>query len=257
MADNVQQGVYEIDILAVLKTIWKNILLIILVAAIGGSAAFGYTLFMVEPKYSATTTLYVNKSTFSLGDANLGLSTNLSTSSIVNIYMLIVQSRTTLEEVIDEADLDMTYKNLGKMIDVSSMAEGAFSITVETPDPAQSELIANTIAKILPDRIASIIDGTSARVIDYAIIPSTRSSPNYIKSTIIGILAGALLCSIIVVIVSTFKTNYNSPIDSAEELKALYPDIPVLVSIPDMRSKNKKGYYSSYYEADNSKGGKK
>ncbi|MDO4983637.1 MAG: Wzz/FepE/Etk N-terminal domain-containing protein [Eubacteriales bacterium] len=257
MTDNIQQEGQDIDVLALLASLWRNIVIIILVAALGGAAAFGYTLFLVEPSYSATTTLYVNKNAFSLGDSNFTFTTNLSTTSLVNIYMLIIQSRTTLEEVIEEADLDMSSAKLGKMIEATQLTDGAFSITVTSSDPAQAELIANTVAKILPDRIADIIDGSAVRIIDYAIIPSTRSSPNYIKAALIGIAAGAVICSVVILIVEMLSSNNNTAIGSSDELRALFPDIPVLASIPDMHNKSKKGdYYSSYYGSSDGKGGK-
>ena len=257
MTDNTQQEGLNIDILAILATLWRNIVLIILVASISGALTFTYTLLRVAPSYSATTTLYANKSSFSLGDANFNFTTNLSTTTLVNIYMLIVHSRTTLEEVIEEADLNLSSGALRGMISVKALTDGAFSITATSSDPAQAELIANTVAKVLPDRIADIIDGTNVRVIDYAIIPSSRSSPNYVSSTLKGIAVGAALCCVILAAVSFIRTSNDTVIKSSDELRALFPDIPVLASIPDMRSLKKKGsYYSSYYGTTNTKGGK-
>jgi hypothetical protein len=44
------------------------------------------------------------------------------------------------------------------------------------------------------------------------------------------------------------KERANVLIQSADELRAMYPDIRVLSVIPDMRISEKKyGYYSSYY----------
>ena len=39
-------------------------------------------------------------------------------------------------------------------------------------------------------------------------------------------------------------------IHSADELRAMYPDISVLALIPDMRLSEKKGYYYSSYYGD-------
>ena len=43
----------EIDLLELARALWKNILIIALVAVLCGSAAFGYTAFLVEPQYQA------------------------------------------------------------------------------------------------------------------------------------------------------------------------------------------------------------
>ena len=72
------------------------------------------------------------------------------------------------------------------MIDARAVSDtAAFDVTVESENPVEAELVANTIAKILPDRIAEIVDGSSVRIVDYAIIPAHRSSPSYIKNTLI------------------------------------------------------------------------
>ena len=247
----------NIDVFDILRTLWKNILIIILVSVMSGALSFARTLMFVSPSYSASATLYVNNSAISIGDSTFTISSKLSTTTLVDIYMLIINSRTTLEEVIEEADLSISSSALRGMISTTALdASGAFQITVTSGDPAQAELIANTIAKLIPDRIAHIIDGSSVRVIDYAIIPTSRSSPNYINATIIGLAIGALVSSAAIIVIHLLRQANDVAVHSSDELRALYPSIPILASIPDMRLSGKKGYYySSYYESN--KGEKK
>ncbi len=253
MTENKEEG-FQLDIGEMLRELWRNILVVILVAVLGGAAAFAWTFFFVDPQYSATATLYVNKSSFSLGGASFSISSGLSTDSLVNLYMQIISSRTTLEEVADEAGLDIPSDDLKKMISTSSSGSGSLAITVTCSDPVQAELIANTIAKLLPDRIANIIDGSSVRVIDYAIIPSSRSSPDYVISTVTGMLVGIVLCAAFIALRFYLAQKSDSAVHSSEELKQLFPDIAVLASIPDMRLNNREGYYySSYYGKNNKK----
>lgn len=250
MTENKEEG-FQLDIGEMLRELWRNILVVILVAVLGGAAAFAWTFFFVDPQYSATATLYVNKSSFSLGGASFSISSGLSTDSLVNLYMQIISSRTTLEEVSDEAGLDIPSDDLKKMISTSSSGSGSLAITVTCSDPVQAELIANTIAKLLPDRIANIIDGSSVRVIDYAIIPSSRSSPDYVISTVTGMLVGIALCAAFIALRFYLAQKSDSAVHSSEELKQLFPDIAVLASIPDMRINNKGGYYYSSYYGNN------
>ena len=118
-------------------------------------------------------------------------------------------------------------------------------------------MIANTIAKILPDRISEIVDGSSVRIVDYAIIPSHRSSPSMVKNTAMGILAGGFLAAAWVVVRFLLNDKSKMMIQSADDLRAAYPDMMVLAMIPDMRVSDKKnGYYSNYYyssDADSKK----
>ena len=251
-----------IDLLELARELWKNALIIALVAVLLGSAAFGYTVFMLKPEYQATASLYVNNSSFSLGNTSFSISSSdlTASNSLVSVYLYILESRTTMEEVIKQAGLTCTPEDLGEMIEATGVSStGAFEVTVTSTDPSEAELIANTIAKILPDRIAEIVDGTSVRIVDYAIIPSGRSGPNIVKNTAMGIVAGAVLCAAVIVLRFMLDGKSKEMIKSNEDLHAMYPGIMVLAMIPDMRVPEKKnGYYSSYYgPADTKKKGGK
>lgn len=244
----------EIDLLELARALWKNILIIALVAVLCGSAAFGYTAFLVEPQYQAKASMYVNNSSFSFGSTSFSISTGElnASSSLVDVYIYILNSRTTMEDVIKEANLSYTPVELGNMVEAKGVnSTGGFEVTVTSSNPAEAELIANTIAKLLPNRISEIVDGSSVRIVDYAIIPSHRSGPSMVKNTAIGILAGAFLSSAVVVVMFLLDDKSKTMIQSPDDLRALYPDIMVLAMIPDMRLSDKKNdYYSHYYESE-------
>lgn len=252
---------YVVDVFDLIRAVWKNALIIALVAILFGCAAFGYTVFCVEPEYQATASMYANNSTFNLGATSFSVSSSdLSASnSLVSAYLYILESRTTLEEVIQIADLKYTPDQLKGMISTSSVSKtSAFEVTVTSTDPSEAELIANSIAQILPERITEIVDGTSVRIVDYAIIPSQRSGPSVLKNTILGILVGAILSVVVVLVRSLLDDTDKVMIHSADELRAMYPDIMVLTTIPDMRmSDEKNGYYSAYYTPEKTDKGKK
>lgn len=246
-----------IDLLELAKVIWKNILAIALVAVLVGSAAFGVTAFLIEPEYQATASLYVNNSSFSLGQTSFSISASElnASNSLVSVYIYILKSRTTMEDVIKQADLTYTPEELSKMVEAQGInSTGAFEVTVTSNNPAECELIANTIAKILPDRISEIVDGSSVRIVDYAIIPSHRSGPSMVKNTAVGILAGGFLSVAWVVVRFLLDDKSKMMISTVDELRTMYPDIMVLAMIPDMRVSDKKnGYYSNYYGQAESK----
>ena len=95
------------------------------------------------------------------------------------------------------------------------------------------------------------------RIVDYAIIPSHRSSPSMVKNTAMGILAGGFLAAAWVVVRFLLNDKSKMMIQSVDDLRAAYPDMMVLAMIPDMRVSDKKnGYYSNYYyssDADSKK----
>lgn len=247
---------FEIDLLALIRHLWKNILLIALAALLLGSAAFGYTSLLVKPRYQATASMYVNNSSFSLGATDISISAGdlSASSSLVSVYLYILESRTTMEEVIQMAELSYTPDELQKMISTNSISKtGAFEVTVTSTNPAEVELIANSIAKVLPERIAEIVDGTTVRIVDYAIIPSHRSGPSIVKNTVLGVLLGGMLSAVFVAVKFLMNDTTKEMIQSVDDLREMYPDIMVLATIPDMRLNEKKnGYYSTYYAREES-----
>lgn len=244
----------EIDLAQVAKSLWSNAIPIAFVSLVGAIIAFVVTLLLISPKYSATATMYVNNTSFSFGNASFSISSGElnAANALVGVYTDILNSRTTLEKVIEESGVSYSYQSLAKMIYVESTGgSGIFSVRVESPSPMEAELIANTIAKILPDRISEIVDGASVRIVDYAIVPAHRSSPSFVKNTVVGLIAGFLICAGIISVRSILLSQKDAVIQSADDLKKYFPDIPVLSVIPDMSKASKKGYYYSDYYSEN------
>lgn len=224
---------------ALLRRWWAIVLAIV----IFGAAAFGYTYFLVDPQYQSSTLLYVNNSDISVGSTSFSISNADLTAAqkLVETYVVILKSRTVLNEVIEEAGLNCSYEQLKSMITASAVnSTEVFEVVVTSGSPMEAERIANTIAALLPDKIADIVAGSDVRIVDYAVVPSHRSSPSYTRNTAIGMLLGAVLCAAFIVMAYVFDEN----IHSEDYLTQTYPDIPLLSVIPDMTvTKQRSGYY--------------
>lgn len=247
------QAEFEIDIFKLIRTLWSKILIIILAAVLVGTAAFGYTYMFMAPTYEATVSLYVNNSSINIGSIKYSVTASeLNTSSaLVNTYIYILRSRTTLEDVAAKAGVSYGPGALRGMLSITPIENtSAFNVTVTSHSPTEAELIANTIASVLPERIAEIVDGSSVRIVDYAIVPSGRSGPDFITNMLIGFAAGAVLAIALIALKFFIDEQNDAMIHSADELRAMYPDISVLALIPDMRLSEKKGYYYSSYYGD-------
>ena len=234
----------EIDLLKLMSALWRRAWAIVLVTVIFGAATLACTVFLVTPLYKAESLMYVNSSNISLGGAKVSISQGELTAaqSLIKTYVVILNSRTTLNDVIEQSGVSYTYEQLQKMISAESVnSTEVFSIEVTSPDPQEAELLANTIARVLPEKIASIVEGSSARIVDYAVVPAKKDSPSLAKYTAIGALLGFVLaCGIIVV-----RELMDEQIHDSDYLIQTY-DIPVLAVIPDLLStKNSNDYYQS------------
>lgn len=234
-----------IDGMKILSALWKNLLIIILAALIGGSVMLGYSWLFVKPEYTASVLAYINKSTVSLSGTELVLG---NAESAVATYNTILNSRTTLEEIAQTAGLPYSAAKLGNMIKASAGVSGTSFLTIEVTSgtPKEAELIANTIASVLPVRVSDIVEGSTLRVVDYAVIPSARSTAPLTRDFMIGLAVGALVVCAVVAVRVIIETNYAPMIDSSEILVKAYPEYPVLGVINDMSVSAKKFKYSTY-----------
>lgn len=234
-----------IDLLQLAAALWKRAWAIALTAALLGAAALLYTVMLIKPLYKAEALMYVNSSDISVGGTKLSISqAELNAAqSLVDTYIVILNTRTTLEDVIQQSGVSYSYEQLRNMIHAAAVNNTEiFSIEVTSTSPQEAELLANTIAGILPDKIAAIVEGSSARVVDYAVVPAKKASPSVSRNTALGILLGIVLsCGVIAVVELMDEQIYDS-----DYLMKTY-DIPVLAVIPDLLSSRSDKYYSDNY----------
>ncbi len=235
-------GNNQIDLIQVAKAMWDKIWLIGITTILGAALAFMYSVFFISPTYQASTLMYVNSSDLSLGNLKLSVSDIGTSSNLMDFYMVILKSRGTLNAVIEEADVPYSSDQLSGMISASSESNTSiFRIYVTAPNPYDAEKIANTIAYVLPEKISDIVDGSSARVVDYAVVPSYKSGPNVTKNTTVGLLAGAAFGALIVFVLYWL----DDKIHGGDYLTETY-DIPVLAEIPDLTNRRASARYGEY-----------
>jgi len=228
MNDQVQGDYTEIDILKLLRALWKKAWLIAISMAVAGVLCLSYAAIFVTPQYKSTAMMYVNNSSISEGAASFTISEMNAAKSLLDIYVIILESRATLEEVIEQADLDYTYPELNDMVEAASVNDTeVFRITATSPDPEEAERIVDTIVEILPDRIADIVDGSSVRVVDNAVRPTVRSSPSYTRYAVIGVVLGAVISCVAVVVLELLDTTVRDE----DYLRRTF-GLPVLAVVP-------------------------
>ena len=234
-----------IDLFELLGVFIKRIWIVVISTIVGAILAFAYTLFFVTPLYKSSALLYVNNSDISLGNISASItSADLSAAkTLVDTYSVILKSRTVVNEVTRLAGVDYTYEEMLNMVEAKAVNNTeVFSITVTSSDPVEAEKLANLYAEVLPEKITEIVNGSDAKIVDYAVVASKKSSPSYTKNTAIGALLGFVLAAAVVVI------GYlrDDIIHTEDYLTETYPTIPLLSVIPDlMNSQSGYGYYSS------------
>ena len=234
----------EIDLMQLFRALLRRFWAIALAAAIFGGAALAYTAFFVTPLYKARTLMYVNNNSLAIGSTKVSISHSdlVAAQGLVDTYTVILKTRTTLEDVIETSGISRSYEQLVGMIEAEAVdSTEIFYVEVTSSDPKEAELIANTIGQILPDKISSIVEGSSARIVDYAVEPSHKASPSLTKNTVLGILVGLVLSCGTIIVLELMDDEIHGP----DYLMEAY-DLPVLAVIPDLTSADKSGGYYGY-----------
>lgn len=233
---------YTIDVLYIVKSLWRHAWLIAACGLLSAVIGFLISAYAIDPTYSSYVKLYVNNSSASLGGTSSGISSSELTAakSLVRTYGDILDSRSTLERVIEHAGVDYTWQELSEMIKYSSPNDTEILlVTVTCEDPNEASKIANTIAEVLPLRISEIIGGASMKVVDYAIPDAEKVAPSIMRYTAIGLVFGVLISIIALVIVALS----DGTVHDEEYILRTY-DYPILGNVPDLLNTGNKTYGS-------------
>ena len=202
----------EIDLRELLAVLLSQWLLILVVTVLGGGIAFGISHYMIVPQYESTSQLYVlSKSTSitSLADIQTG-------TSLTNDYMVVVEGRPVLEQVIVNLSLNETYRSLKDKVTLNNPANSRIlEITVRDENPAMAKKIADEIADVGSTFIAAKMVQDAPMIIQKGYADGEPVSPNIIKNTLIGAVLGAFLAMAIIVISYLF----NDTIITAEDVE--------------------------------------
>ncbi len=235
---------YTIDFLHIAKVLWSKIWMILISSVLCAAIGFSVAAFVIAPKYASSVMLYVNNSSFSLGNTSFSISPSELTAaqSLAKTYIVILKNRTTLNQVIEKSEVDYTYEEIDKMISAKTVNETeVLQITVESTDPIEAKKIANCIAEILPVRIAEIIEGASMEVVDVAVVDNKKISPSITAFTFVGFLLGLVASVVTVAVIALLDDTIHD-----EDYILQNYDCPVLAKIPDLVSADANPYSNNF-----------
>ena len=228
--NNQEKQAVEIDVFAMLKTLWKRKFSIVLVALVFAIAAFGYSAFLAKKEYQSTSRIYVvsrqNQENNALTNSDLQAG-----SYLVKDYREIILSQNVLTQAIEELKLDMTPAELSKKISVSVPTDTRIlSITAKDGDPKEAARIANGLRNVAAEKIISVTKVSDVTTLDEAEVPQSPSSPNIRRNALLGFIAGAGLMVVLLVVVEVLDDRVKRPED-IEELMGL----TLLGVVPDIK----------------------
>ena len=207
----------EIDLLEIFYALKKKILLVLMVALVGGCI-------LVLSKETTLT---------SLADLQLG-------ASLTSDYTVLITSTPVMEQVISDLNLDMTAEQLKESVSINNPTDTRIlEITVNNTDSKMAKKIVDEIANVSSSYIGDKMEVIPPKIIEVGKIATVRTSPSVKKNAALGFLLGFLACAAIVVVYAVM----DDTIKTEEDIEK-YLGVSVLAKVPDRKdfinAKNRK-----------------
>lgn len=216
----------EIDVLYLLRKLWSRKFFIIFIALVVGTIALLGSVFLIKPKYTSTTRIYVVSHT-----ADSITNQDLQAGSyLVKDYQEVITSNEVLSSVIDKEKLSLTPNELSSMISVTIPTDTrVISISVEDDNAQEATTIANTVREVAAEKIKAVTKVDDVTTLEAAEVPKEPSSPNIKRNTLIGVIAGGGLAVISIIILEVLDDRVRRPEDVEDVL-----GLPLLGIVPDI-----------------------
>ena len=213
--NNQEANTIEIDVLLLLRTIWRKKLLILLTAILTTGLAFGYSAFLSTPQYDSTTRLYVvnqssdNGAVITNQDLQAG-------SFLVKDYKEIILSQDVLKNV--TTTLGITDDIKEKITVNIPVDTRILSITVRDSDPNQAATIANTLRDEAAKKIIEVTKVSDVTTLEAALPAENPSTPQTKRNLVLGFIVGAFLATALVLVLEVLDDRVKRPQDIEEGL---------------------------------------
>ncbi len=210
---NKRDDVVEIDLWELFLAFRSHILGIILAGLIGGILGFGISKFAITPVYTSTSMIYVmgNENIISsLADLQIG-------AQLTQDYKVLVTNRSVMERVIENLELDISYKGLRNKIKLSNPQNTRIlQIAVNDTDPIRAKKITDEVAKCASQYIADIMEQDPPKIIEDGEVPTQKTSPSNSKNALLG----AMLAALAVMAVITIDVVMNDTVKTEDDIRS-------------------------------------
>lgn len=224
---SVDKGEVEIDILELLEMLLHK-WIIIAVSGVGMAViAFIFFKFIVTPQYTSTARIMVinrqNNETITATDLT-------SSTTLSNDYVEIVTSRSVLEKVIEELELNYDVSTLKSKVSASVVTNTRMiNISVTDPDPVLARQMTDSISTITSNRICEVMHiENMVSIVDMGSLPTSPSSPATLRNTVIAAFLGIIVSSAVIIVIGILDDRIKTQEDVEK-----YLGVSVLGAIPN------------------------
>lgn len=219
----------EIDLREIAGLLLSRLWLLILSGVIIGAASGFVTRMTYVPTYTSTADLYIIGNS-GLSSALMDITSLQIGSQLTKDYMVLLESRPVIEQVVENLELDMTYEEIVEsgIITIDNPDNTRIlKVSVTTEDPKLSKKIVNNLIRVGKKRIAEVMQAPEPNIVDDGVTGVLSEGSHFVRNIALGAIVGAFLAGFIVVVTYLM----DDTIKSSEDLEK-YLGLNTLGTIP-------------------------
>lgn len=216
-----------IDLLELARTILKHIKLIILLCVVFGVVGFFGTKYLIAPKYTASTSIYLTPQISESG--SLDYNSQMANSKLVTNAVNLLTQNNIMSEVAKDVGLESA-SSVKNCVSVTNESDTEIiTISATTTDPKLSKDIANDTVSTFIRTMQKNLNVSNIEVVDKAKLSYIPSGPNVKKNAMVAGAVG-LVVGVGYAILKFLLDNRLRTKEEAEK----YLGIPVFCEIPEL-----------------------
>ncbi|KPA63598.1 capsular biosynthesis protein CpsC, partial [Streptococcus suis] len=199
----------------------------LLTAVLTAGLAFVYSSFLVTPQYDSTTRIYVVSQNVEAG-AGLTNQELQAGTYLAKDYREIILSQDVLTQVATELNLK---ESLKEKISVSIPVDTRIvSISVRDADPNEAARIANSLRTFAVQKVVEVTKVSDVTTLEEAVPAEEPTTPNTKRNILLGLLAGGILATGLVLVMEVLDDRVKRPQDIEEVM-----GLTLLGIVPDSK----------------------
>ena len=215
----------EVNIMYAFGLLLRRLRLLILVALVVGASCAVITKAVEEPTYTLSMTFIVNnkseKDLSSSGENSVSYNDMSASAYMANTFVHLMTGRTMCNAIAAECkSYPKTADQVAKMIAVSRKTDSSIiDMTVTASSPEEAYELAQAVKDTYKD-VVRVYSGGSIHLCDEPELPTKPDkSVGTVRNAIIGALAGAVICALIIIIRDSARNTVRSQEDIQNKLQ--------------------------------------
>jgi capsular polysaccharide biosynthesis protein len=216
----------ELDLREIFLMLRRRLWLLLALPAVAAVTAGLVSVYVLDPVYSASTTLWVIKDDTS---SQINLNDVMLSRNLTKTYAEVAKSRAVMEDVIKRLSLKgASVSDLQAKLTVTPVRDTEIlSFAVQDGDAVMAARLADAVAEAFKEQIRTYMKVENVVVVDQALVPDGPIKPRKMMNVAIAFVLGAMAAVGLVFLLEFLDTSIKSPEDVTGHL-----GLPVLGVIP-------------------------